>query len=136
MTRNMKKSFLEVVVSLLIILFFFSISIASADSLIPCAGADDCNFDAFILLFSNVINFLLFDVAIPLSALVFAYAGWLYLSSGLKPDQRTKAKGIFGKVLLGIVIALAAWLIVKAIMVGLGFQFKDLLPSFFTSDIK
>ncbi len=98
--------------------------------IVPCQNlvdrngvtVDPCNFPAFIKLIQNVMNFLIFDLALPLAALIFAYAGFLYLTSGANEHNRSKAKGIFWKVLVGFIIALSAWLIVKAVMMGLGYD--------------
>jgi hypothetical protein len=80
-----------------------------------------------MLLIKNIINFLLFYLALPAATLAFIYAGWLYLSSGDKPAQRAKAKGVFINVLYGLAIAAAAWLIVSAILTGLGVKEEYIL---------
>jgi len=82
--------------------------------LVPCAGVDDCNFEKLIELTQRVINFLIF-IAVAIAGIVFAYAGFLYLSAGGDEGQVKRAHGIFLDVLFGIIIALAAWLIVNAI---------------------
>ncbi len=84
------------------------------------AFKDPCDFGWLIKQINAFISFLLFDLAMPLAAIIFAYAGWLYMSSGGSGSQIEKAKGLFKKVLIGFIIALAAWLIVKTIMLGLG----------------
>ncbi len=73
-------------------------------------------------LISNVISFILFKMVLPISAIMFAYAGWLMISAGGEAGQITQAKEIFGNIVLGLVIALAAWLIVKQILFILGYQ--------------
>ncbi|PCI20188.1 hypothetical protein COB64_02660 [Candidatus Wolfebacteria bacterium] len=83
---------------------------------------DRCDFNFLLTLINNVIDFLLFNIAIPIAAIAFAYAGFILLSSGGAPDKRSKAKAIFINVLIGLVIALSAWLIVKAIFFGLGLR--------------
>ena len=75
-----------------------------------------------MLLIKNIINFLLFYLALPAATLAFIYAGWLYLSSGDKAAQRAKAKSVFLNVVYGLIIAAAAWLIVSAILIGLKVQ--------------
>lgn len=97
-----------------------------ADGLVPCGGytaektpEEPCNFTFFMQMLNGVITFLLFDLAMPLAALMLAYAGFLYLTSGVKPEQREKAKSILGNIIWGLVIALAAWLIVRTILTSL-----------------
>lgn len=81
-----------------------------------------CDFNSLMTLINTVINFLLITLATPLFALILIYVGWLYLSAGGSSENVTKAKKILKNALIGYVIALAAWLIVKTILVTLGFQ--------------
>jgi hypothetical protein len=98
-----------------------------ASGLVPCGNgefsnaATDCKFDDIIKLVKTGMNFLLFVLAVPISAIMFAYAGWLYMSSGMGGEGNIKkAHEVFSNVVLGLSIALAAWLIVNAIIIGLG----------------
>jgi hypothetical protein len=94
--------------------------------LVPCGfgdnadAAEECQFDDLILLAKNVMNFLLFVIAVPIAAVSFAWAGWLYLSAAGNESKVKQAHEIFGYVVLGLCIALAAWLIVNALVIGLG----------------
>ena len=81
-----------------------------------------CDFNYLMQLVNNVIDFLLFTVATPLAALVFAYTGFLLITSGGDSGKRTKAKTIMKNLLLGYLIALAAWLIINTILMSLGFD--------------
>lgn len=82
--------------------------------------SDPCDFNALLKLINNVIAFLLFVIATPFIALILVYAGWLYLSSSASPKNIETAKTIFKNAILGYVLALAAWLIIKTIMTSLG----------------
>lgn len=118
----MYKKIAAYIASLTIILAVIAPTIIHAQgNLIPCDG-EDCNFTQLMILFNNVINFLLFTIATPFAAIVFAYAGWLYLRAGDNPGNKGKAKAMFVKMLVGYVVALGAYLIVKVIMQGLGFD--------------
>lgn len=95
--------------------------------LVPCGNgtnAEDCQFEDLITLAKNVMNFLLFTIAVPVTALSFAWAGWLYLSAAGNEGKVKQAHEIFGYVVLGLALALAAWLIVNAIVIGLGVDSK------------
>lgn len=83
--------------------------------------ANPCNFEYLLTLINNVIKFLLFTIATPFIALILVYAGWLYLSSSASPKNIDTAKSIFKNAIIGYVLALAAWLIVKTIMTSLGY---------------
>ncbi|MCI0542507.1 family 16 glycosylhydrolase [bacterium] len=82
--------------------------------------AEDCQFADLIELIQRVMNYLLFAFAIPLAAIIFTYAGFLYLTAGGDTGKISRAHSIFLYVVVGLVVALAAWLIVKAIVTGLG----------------
>lgn len=118
----MNKKIRTLYISLFSLLILVAPSMLRAQgNLIPCDG-EDCNFTQLMVLFNNVIEFLLFTIATPFAAIVFAYAGWLYLRAGDNPGNKGKAKSMFIKMLVGYVVALGAYLIVKVIMQGLGFD--------------
>lgn len=79
-----------------------------------------CNFDQLVLLINQIITFLLKVIATPLAAVALCYAGFLLISSGGSQENITKAKHIIRNVIVGYIIALAAWLIVKTIITTLG----------------
>jgi len=122
--KNKKVLFISL--SLVLIL---SASIVFADTdlstaeegLLPACPVTGCGFTEFMLLIDKIIHFLLFTISIPLAALCFTYAGFLYLFTGIV-DKKKQALGIFKNVFIGLVIALAAWIIVKFIMSGLGYN--------------
>jgi hypothetical protein len=78
-----------------------------------------------MVLIYNIINFVLFKLAMPIAGIMFAYAGVLFIFSQ-GGETTTKAKGIFGNVVIGIVLVAGAWLIVKTILVIAGYQDIDL----------
>jgi hypothetical protein len=85
--------------------------------------AQPCDFNALLTLINTVIHFILFDMVIPIAAIMFAYAGFLMVTAGGEAAHaRTKAKDIFTKAVIGLVIAVAAWVIVKTILSILGWN--------------
>lgn len=80
-----------------------------------------CDFNVLIGLINRLISFILVDLALPLFALILIYVAWLFLSAGGSSENVTKAKKIFFNVIIGYIIALAAWLIVKTILSAMGF---------------
>lgn len=100
--------------------------------LVPCSNTPDengfiapkdkCDFFSLMTLISTIINFLLFKMTVPIAAIMFAYAGFLMVTSGGSPEAKTKAKGIFTSVVFGLIIAIAAWLIIRTILSILGFD--------------
>ncbi len=80
--------------------------------LIPCEGKD-CDFDSLLVLIKNIINFLILIIAAPISALLFMWAGFTYLTAGGDMGKVKKAHSIFMNVAVGLFIALGAWLLVN-----------------------
>jgi len=88
--------------------------------IVPCDGLNvECDYNKVITLIERGIKFI-FIMIIPIAAIAFAYAGFLLLFQGSNPEKRKHARDILIKVLIGIAIVLAAWLIVKTILVSLG----------------
>ena len=84
--------------------------------------SDPCDFNILLAFVNKMINFLLITMATPFFALILIYAGWLYLSDMGSAENIKKAKKILKNVIIGYIIALAAWLIVKTILTTLGFD--------------
>lgn len=83
-----------------------------AAGLVPCGDTNpnDCNFTQLIEMFKRIFNYLVL-ISIPLAAIGFAYAGWIYITSGGEGGVR-RAHDIFQKIATGFILILAAWLIV------------------------
>ena len=91
-------------------LFVLSASFAhaAASGLIPCGN---------------------FKIAAPLGAVMFAYAGYTYITNGGNEGKITEAHTIFLAVFWGLVVALAAWLLVNFVLeffLGSGSSFNFL----------
>ena len=111
--------------TVLLTLSFPFVASAAWSGLIPCGNlvssasrtvTDPCTFDDLILLAQAVIKFLIFKIAAPLAAIMFAYAGFLWVTNGGNESQISKAKDIFWMVFWGLVVALAAWLTINMII--------------------
>jgi hypothetical protein len=119
----------------LLLLMFVSMSamplVASAavkipSGLIPCGNApsgssvdtikgQECTFDDLLKLGLNIVKYLVW-LSIPLAAISFAWAGFLYLSSAGNQSKVESAKQIFIKTLIGFLFVISAWLIVWVIV--------------------
>lgn len=93
---------------------------SDASGLIPECPDSGCGFNELMILINTIISFILVDLATPLFALIIVYAGWLYLSAGGGEENIKKAKTILTNAVIGYVIVLAAWLVVKTILSALG----------------
>ncbi len=90
--------------------------------LVACDGiTNPCDFNSLIDSINRVINFLIVFVAFPVVALVIAWAGIKLITSGGSEEAKTGAKSIIKKVLIGFIVALLCWSIIKLILVTLGY---------------
>ncbi len=104
--------------------------VQTPSNLVPCGTLKDatgkitnmCKFNDFIKLVNNVVNFVLFYLALPLAAIMFCYAGFLMVTSGGSTERVSKARKIFTNVALGLALAAASWLIIKVILTTLGYD--------------
>jgi hypothetical protein len=78
-----------------------------------------CGISDLIILIQRVIEYI-FILILPIAAIVFAYVGFLFLTSGGNTDKKTKAKKAMTNLVIGIVLVLAAWLIVQTVLTALG----------------
>ncbi len=77
----------------------------------------------------NVLNFIIF-LGIIISAIMFAYAGFLYTTAAGDKGKVGKAHTIFGAVAIGILITLSAWLLVNTLLDALtGEGLKERQPN-------
>lgn len=88
----------------------------NGDGMIKDVGnvVEECHFSDFIVLISKLTNFLII-LGTSIAALAFAYAGFLMFTASGEMGKVEEAKSIFGKVMVGFLFMLSAWLIVHAI---------------------
>ena len=101
-------------VILILIAISPSLVFAQPTQIVPCTGVD-CRFCDIGQLAQNVLNTGVY-LAVFLSAILFAYAGWNYVTAGGDPGKAGEAKKFFWNVGIGLVLILCAWLIVDLIM--------------------
>ncbi len=124
------KFLIFLVIFLMLIMPVFSLAYTLGDPLVPpCTSVSatgqppSCGWNDLMTLVNNVITFILYYMVIPIAAIMSAYAGFLMVTAGGEAaGARTKAKSIFTNALVGLVIATAAWLIVKLILSILGYN--------------
>ena len=84
-----------------------------------CNPPGNCTFGDLINAVKTVVNWgTIF--ALQFSVVVIAYAGFKYMISGEKADERAKANKMLRSVVIGIIFIMAAWLIVTLIIRALG----------------
>ncbi len=91
--------------------------VVSAAGLVPCGGPGEaaCNTDFVVSFVSGLINFLISMLGV-IAMIVLVYAGFRMVVSMGNEAEWTKAKSLFTNVIIGIILILAAWLIVDTIM--------------------
>lgn len=93
--------------------------------LVSCNGLD-CTWCSMVQMVQNLINFAIF-LGTMCAALLFMWAGFLYITNGGSSENISKAKRIFKAIIVGFVAILAGWLVVdtlmKALVGGQGSQF-------------
>ncbi len=103
-----------------------------AQGLVPCGTSAglSCNLCDLYTLVKNIIDFLLFNLALPIAVIVFLIGGILLLASQGSEERLKQGKAALTNAVFGIIIAFAAWLIVNTLLVTLGFQvpFSQALP--------
>jgi len=80
-------------------------------------GQPACTICDIATLAQNILNGGIY-IAVFLSATLFAWAGWKYVTAAGGSDV-SSARSIFTNVAIGLILILAAWLIINTIMVTL-----------------
>lgn len=109
------------VVYLLIVVFAGVNSVQAGfitGQIVPCGGGDqsDCTLCHLWELASNVINFISFNLSIPIAALLFIAAGVIFLTSGGSEQKVGLAKNIFTNTAIGLLIIFCSWLLVDTLI--------------------
>ena len=108
------KAFIHLLTFLLIVLPVTVL--AQGNGLVPCGRGDDmCGTEDIVPLVDGVVRFLI-TILSALAVIVMVYAGFQMVTSGGDETKWRQAKGMFTNVVIGIIIVLAAWLIVDTIL--------------------
>lgn len=106
------------------ITLFIPLGVALAQStavgLVSCSspegtGSVACNLCGMVTTAQNVINFAIV-IAMPIAAVLFGWAGFLYMTSGIYSSQIATAHKIFKSAAIGFAVVLCGWLIVNTII--------------------
>lgn len=105
----------------------FALPLFAHAAAIPWFGPivpEDCTagFGMLVTVINNIIIVLLSIAIVFVAPLMIAYAGFLFVVNPTNPGGKEQAKSVLTNTIVGIVISLAAWMIVAAIMAVL---YKD-----------
>lgn len=104
---------------LLGILLVPSLVAAQTTGLVPCGdqgGLPPCEVVHIFTLIANIVKFLLFTVAVPLCALAITYGGIKMAMYSTNPGAKEEGKKIIINAAIGLLVALASYLIVDTII--------------------
>ena len=108
----------KILISSLLLFGLFGANLVTAgfvtDPIVPCT--DDCTLCHLWHLASNIINFLSFNLAIPLSILLFVAAGVMFLISGGNQEKVALARSIFTNTVIGLVIIFCSWMLIDTLI--------------------
>lgn len=129
--KKVNKILIFVLTLMIISLPLFAFA-APWSGLVPCgkAGtgtqAHPCSFDDLLNLMNGLINFTFEFLVVPIAAIMFAVAGFKMIASGgASPEARTQAKSVFMNTAIGLIIAAGCFIIIKVILVAVGYQYID-----------
>lgn len=74
-----------------------------------------CTFGIFFGFIQDIVNFLIYVLAIPVAILMIIYAGFLYLQAPIA-DNKKKAIALLWSIVWGFAIMLGAWLVINFIL--------------------
>lgn len=89
-----------------------------------CGKYNNCGYQDLMTMVNNIISWVIL-ISIPVSSIVFAYAGFILMTTGVA-DKKSQAKAMLWKVFVGMIFILSAWLLVTTITNNLlRKEFKD-----------
>jgi len=124
MSSNFKKSNILLIVNCFLLVIA---SPVSAAGLVPCSGPD-CNACSLLQLISNVINFIVLDITMPLAGLLFLIGGIMMVAAGGSEEWFKKGKKVFLDTVIGVLIILGSWVIVNTLITTFGSSVEGFVP--------
>lgn len=93
------------------------VQVTSADGLVQTGATSPSapGWGCVLTVVQNVINTAV-GIAIIVVVLAIVYAGFMLMTSGSKPDARTKARHLIANALIGLLVLLGAWLLVDFVL--------------------
>ena len=108
------------ILCLIVSSFFGFVQLVSAQELlplVPCGntGQPECKTSDFFTLAKRIIDYFIFALAVPAATVAIAYAGINMALHPAEEGKRTEAKEILWAAVIGLALALGAWLIVNTL---------------------
>jgi len=118
----MKKLFLGLLISFMILSPF--LNIAHAAGLVPCGTltTSRCEFQDVFKLIENVFNFIVMDLATPLTALLIVIGGLMLVLSAGSPGLVSQGRQMIIWSIVAWVLIFTSWLIIKTVLIAIGYS--------------
>ena len=97
---------------------FLILNSVSAAGLVPECKGGICTYCDFLALAQNIIKFLM-EVSISISVIFIIYGAVMLMISSGSPERAQRSKAIITNAVIGVAIALGAWLIINTILIAL-----------------
>ncbi len=117
------KKYRKVIFCSLILIGLFGFNFVEAvgynGPLVPCGTSknpEDCTICHLWKLISNIINFISFNLAIPVAAFLFIVAGVIFLTSGGNQNRVGLARSILTNTIIGIAIIFVSWIFIDSLL--------------------
>jgi hypothetical protein len=114
MIRRQKFPIVALLTAVFLFAPVFALGAGMPTQIVTCSGPN-CSVCDLANLAQNVLNTAIY-LAVFLSAVLFAWAGWEALTAAGSAEKVGHARTIFGNVVLGLVIILAGWLVIDTLM--------------------
>jgi FtsH-binding integral membrane protein len=111
-------------IAVLALFFLFSgnqILAACPTGLVPCGTSDcPCTFCNIFALIDNILDFVIFNILLPVAALILIIGGFFLLIAGGNPEQFNRAKSILTAAVIGLVIIFVAFIFIGTFLKYIG----------------
>lgn len=97
------------------------LSQAISGGIVHCTG-DPCTLCDLSILADRFTRFLMFNIMLPIAALMILIGGIMLLTARDNQNQQTQGKAVLTYAVLGMIIVFAAWLIVTTFLTTLGYK--------------
>lgn len=121
----------KILLVIFLVLALIPLATASAQGLVPCGNdvnknniidpEEQCTIGYFFSMLGLIYNFLVLNIATPLATLGLIIGGVLFIFSGGNPGLAQWGKDAIRLSIIGLVLALGSWLIIKTILTALGY---------------
>jgi type IV secretory pathway VirB2 component (pilin) len=117
----MKKTFLTVVLSCLLLVISVPLLVKATAPIVPCSGPD-CTIDSFFTMLNNVYSFIVIDIAGPLAIIAVGVGGILMMISAGNPNLMSLGKKVFWSAIIGLFLVFGSYAIIKLVLSTIGYK--------------